>query len=58
MANKTVKFASTSVKCSVCGKEIPPSKEGGIPCDYVWRNGRNYCWDCLKEAGKIEVKRK
>ncbi len=41
----------TVVKCDICGREIPPGAFG-IPTDYVWKNGTNYCWDCLKEENR------
>jgi len=57
MAAKTPKLATTVVRCSVCGKEIP-NGEGGIPVDYVWKSGKNYCWDCISNNGQKKEEEK
>lgn len=55
MTTKTSKPLAGIVKCSVCGREIPPGGNG-VPCDYVWRNGKNYCWGCIKYASQTNAK--
>lgn len=51
MAVKDKKSVLVVVRCSVCGKEIPCG-DLKIPVDYVWNNGKNFCWDCIKNGGK------
>lgn len=47
-------FEPNVVHCDGCGKEIRPKGEVPIPTDYVWRDGRVLCWDCLKDRSKVQ----
>lgn len=37
------------IKCDKCGKEVLPNKLG-VVTDYVWRDGKNLCFDCNKKT--------
>jgi len=60
MAARKTSEKQSSVMCSICGNAIPPT-ESAIPTDYVWYDGKNICFPCLRNdssKGKKEEEKK
>lgn len=42
-------------KCHKCGI-ILPVNEMGIPTTSIWKDGHNYCWECITNAPAPKMK--